>query len=141
MNLILLKKYSALLLFVISLLGCTNSVVKSERNEVVEINYISFSVETYSPVKRLDMSKMTYKKIFLNKQEVIQIYDLLKKVSSSIVFRNKKVRLKILMPNKDIVYIEQSGIVSIGEDTRKIDKNGLKTLEKIFSIDLGLQGL
>ena len=124
-----------LILLIIHLLGCTHNVGK--QNEVVEVNYLSFQIETYSPVTTESISTTTYKKIFLNKKEIIEIYALLKQVKSPLTFHNQKVRLKMLMPNKEIIYIEKDGTVLIGKNVKKIDMKGLKKLEKILDIDLG----
>jgi len=129
------KKYSILIVLIIYLLGCTHNVEK--QNEVVEVNYLSFQIETYSPVTTESISNTTYKKIFLNKKEIIEIYALLKQVKSPLTFYNNKVRLKMLMPNKEIIYIEKDGTVLIGKIVKKLDMKGLKKLEKILDIDLG----
>jgi len=79
------KKYSILIVLIIYLLGCTHNVEK--QNEVVEVNYLSFQIETYSPVTTESISNTTYKKIFLNKKEIIEIYALLKQVKSPLTFQ------------------------------------------------------
>ena len=120
------------------LLGCINNKEAKVKGDIlVKVNYLSFSICTYSAVTIATIENMTMKSIYLTDKEVENIYSVLKKVSPAPIFTGGRVRLKIDIPTREMIYIQKDGIAQVGKTTRKIDINGLKKLEKILGINLG----
>jgi len=132
-----MKKYLKLFLGFIIFVGCSNhELVRSKKDIVVKVNYLPFPIETYVPVTMSNIGTMQPKEIYLTKEEVNNIYEVFQRVSPIPIFDYGAVRLKIAIPNKKEIYIEQTGVVLNGEEVEKINIEGLKKLEKIFNIDL-----
>jgi len=118
------------------LLGCINKETKVKGDILVKVNYLSFTISTYSPVTTSTIGTGQSKEIYLTKEEVNNIYEVFQRVSPMPIFTDATVRLKIAIPNKKDIYIEETGVVLNGEEVEKINIEGLKKLEKIFNIDL-----
>jgi hypothetical protein len=132
-----MKKYLKLFLGFIIFVGCSNhELVRSKKDIFVKVYYLPFPIATYVPVTMSNIGTGQPKEIYLTKEEVNDIYEVFQRVSPMPIFTDATVRLKIAIPNKKDIYIEQTGVVLNGEEVQKINIEGLKKLEKIFNIDL-----
>jgi len=103
--------------------------------EPIEFNYLSFDVETYAPVKISDINKIkSIKKNFVN-EKINQIYKILSTANLNADFDNKVVRLKMKMPDGEIIYIDRDGIVVRGDDFTQLNKENFKRLKYILNLD------
>lgn len=130
------KKYLKFILYFLFFLGCSHNNEVTKGNIPVKINYLPFAIDTYVPVTTSNIETKQSKLIYLTQKEIENIYEVFKKVSPIPTFKNKNVRLRIAIPDREVIYIESSGEVLDGQNIKKIDNVGLKTLEDILNVDL-----
>ena len=133
-----MKKYLWMSLCFVILFGCSkNKVQKNEEKVIVKINYMMFAVDTYVPVTTTTIGTISSKNISLTKKEIETLYKVFKKTKPIHEFDDQRVRLRIAIPNKKIIFVESSGVVLDGKKVKKIDILGLRTLENILEVNLG----
>jgi len=133
-----MKKYLWISLCFVILSGCSkNRVEKNEEKIIVKVNYMMFAVDTYAPITATTIRTVSPKNISLTKKEIETVYKVFKKIIPIPKFDDYRLRLRIAIPNKEIIFLDATGVVLDGKEVKKIDILGLKTLENIFNIDLG----
>jgi len=133
-----MKKYLWISLCFVILSGCSkNRVEKNEEKIIVKVNYMMFAVDTYAPITATTIRTVSPKNISLTKKEIETVYKVFKKTIPIPKFDDYRLRLRIAIPNKEIIFLDATGVVLDGKEVKKIDILGLKTLENIFNIDLG----
>lgn len=135
-------KYLTSIISIVILLGCTHSKplklsAKNDEKVIVKINYMMFAVDTYVPITKTTIRTLSSKNISLTKKEIKTIYKVFKKTIPIPKFDDQMIRLRIAIPNKEMIFLDATGVVLDGKEVKKIDILGLKTLENIFDIKLG----
>jgi len=134
----LIKKYLWISLCFIIVAGCSkNRVEKNEEKVIVKINYTMFRIDTYVPITRTRIRTLSSKNISLTKKEIESVYKVFKKTTPIPKLDEHMIRLRIAIPNKEIIFLDRRGVVLDGKEVKKIDILGLKTLENIFKVNLG----
>ena len=133
-----IKKYLWISLCFFILSGCSkNKVEKNEEKVIVKINYITFAIDTYVPITAKTIGTLSLKNISLTKKEIETLYKVFKKTIPAPKLDDYMIRLRIAIPNKEIILLDATGVVLDGKEVKKIDISGLKTLENILKIKLG----
>ena len=103
--------------------------------EIIEFNYLPFSVATYAPVKISDMNKMKHIKKSFTIEQINQIYKILFTAKPNAKFDNKVVRLKMKMQHGEVIYVDRDGVVVRGDNFSQLDKENFERLKGILKLD------
>lgn len=114
---------------------CPNGNMPIYGVELIEFNYLTFNVDTYAPVRISDMDKMKYIKKSFTNDKINQIYKILFTAKPNARFDNSVVRLKMKMPNGEVIYIDRDGVVVRGNNFSQLDKENFEHLKRILNLD------
>lgn len=112
-----------------------SSCLKSEENmnTLAEIYYVPIGVETYVPmtIENIEQHYARHSKLSVDSKAFKKLISTLE-ISDDGIFDFTKVRVKIILPNKETIFIDNSGALSSKYSNRKIDNNALEKVKNIL---------